>query len=273
MIQVIKKRRSVRTYLKKSLSAEDQLKIESLLEEVKEMKGPFGHSIDLKFFNKPLVGENENVKIGTYGFVKNAQTFISGSVENTFEGLVDFGYLFEYMILRLTKENLGTVWLGGTFNRKDFNYLLNENEIIPAITPVGYIHPNMSIQENVMRSAIKANQRIPFETLFFNKSIETPLDPNHPYSDILELVRLSPSASNKQPWRVIVDGNVLHFYLKKTPKYAESLSFDIQVVDLGIAIQHATQALFAYDMNYHLEILKKPKQLNDLTEILSIVID
>ncbi|MBN2299613.1 MAG: hypothetical protein JXC31_00330 [Acholeplasmataceae bacterium] len=273
MIEAIKKRKSVRTYEKQTLTDEDERKIEKLIKDIKTLKGPFGNRVKLHLFNRPFSDQNESKKIGTYGFVKNAQAFIAGSVINTFEGLIDFGYLFEYLILKLTSYDLATVWLGGTFNRKDFEYLLEENEVIPAITPVGYIAKNMSIKENMIRTTIKANQRKPFKTLFFNQNLETPLDEHHLYAPMLEMVRIGQSASNKQPWRAIVDEHMIHFYLERTPKYAEGLSIDIQAVDLGIAVSHFCLALEANQINYHIDTKNRIDQKNHLIWILSVKVD
>ena len=59
------------------------------------------------------------------------------------------------------------------------------------------------------------------------------------------MVRLAPSASNKQPWRIVKDGSAWHFYLQRTPKYGPgSVVFnvmklaDLQRVDMGIAMCH-----------------------------------
>jgi hypothetical protein len=57
------------------------------------------------------------------------------------------------------------------------------------------------------------------------------------------MVRLGPSASNRQPWRIIRDGNDWHFYLRRTPGYGERNTSllklaDLQRVDMGIAMCH-----------------------------------
>ena len=57
------------------------------------------------------------------------------------------------------------------------------------------------------------------------------------------LFRSGPSASNKQPWRIILDWNKAHFYLKKTENYAQSIPFDIQALDMGIALCHFEEGL------------------------------
>ncbi|MGB4438289.1 MAG: nitroreductase family protein [Sedimentibacter sp.] len=55
------------------------------------------------------------------------------------------------------------------------------------------------------------------------------------YGVPIEMVRLGPSASNKQPWRIIKDKNSYHFYLCRTKGYG-SVNFDVQKNDLGIAM-------------------------------------
>jgi hypothetical protein len=54
---------------------------------------------------------------------------------------------------------------------------------------------------------------------------------------------LAPSASNKQPWRVIKDNNqaAFHFYLRRTPGYDKLFNeIKLQHVDMGIALCHFT---------------------------------
>jgi nitroreductase len=52
------------------------------------------------------------------------------------------------------------------------------------------------------------------------------------------MTRLSPSASNKQPWRIVKDGNNFHFYLSHTKGYSKAMGFDMQRIDIGIAMCH-----------------------------------
>jgi nitroreductase len=66
-----------------------------------------------------------------------------------------------------------------------------------------------------------------------------------PYTRALEMVRLAPSASNKQPWRMVREKNtdVFHLFLQRTKGYHENNSkwfglMDMQRVDMGIAMSH-----------------------------------
>lgn len=51
------------------------------------------------------------------------------------------GYVFEKIVLYITSLGLGTCWLGGSFNKADFEkaITLEEDEFIPVISPMGYI--------------------------------------------------------------------------------------------------------------------------------------
>ena len=71
----------------------------------------------------------------------------------------------------------------------------------------------------------------------------TPLSPEAAgrYREALECVRLAPSASNGQPWRVVADAAKasFHFGLVRKKLIDRSIStVSLQEVDLGIALSH-----------------------------------
>ena len=51
------------------------------------------------------------------------------------------------------------------------------------------------------------------------------------------MVRLAPSSINRQHWRVIVDDNRAHFYMKRQ-KAPSGGSIDMPKIDMGIALAH-----------------------------------
>ena len=84
-----------------------------------------------------------------------------------------------------------------------------------------------------------------WDGLFFDGPSAAPLgeDAAGPYAVPLEMVRLAPSASNKQPWRIVRIGRDWHFFLERTPGYwgrSKRLAkiADLQRVDIGIAMCH-----------------------------------
>ena len=77
-------------------------------------------------------------------------------------------------------------------------------------------------------------------SIVYNENFSTSLvlEDKDKWFQPLEMLRLAPSASNKQPWRIIKEGNNFHFYISHTPGYGNSLGFEIQRVDIGIAMCH-----------------------------------
>ena len=63
------------------------------------------------------------------------------------------------------------------------------------------------------------------------------------------MVRLAPSAVNKQPWRVISDKTGVHFYLKHTKGFVSDAVGDMQKIDLGIALCHFALAAKENNIN------------------------
>lgn len=186
--------------------------------------------------------------LGTYGFIKGAAGFIVGATVDQDHALEDFGYLMERIILYATELDLGTCWLGGSFNRSRFAKKISTrpDEIIPAVTSVGYIAPNPRKIDAYIRQEARSDQRRPWDWLFFDGEFGKPLSEvaAGEYAVPLEMVRLGPSASNCQPWRIVKAADAWHFYLQRTPGYRDSTSArllktaDLQRVDLGIALCH-----------------------------------
>ncbi|WP_455465255.1 nitroreductase family protein, partial [Candidatus Hodarchaeum mangrovi] len=77
-------------------------------------------------------------KLGTYGFIQGAHTFLIGIMTQMDFDHEHLGYTFENLILYSTYIGLGSCWLGGTFHRASFASIIHllEDETIPAIAPI-----------------------------------------------------------------------------------------------------------------------------------------
>jgi len=191
----------------------------------------------------------ETRQLGTYGFVSGARLYVAGAVRQGPGAMQDFGYCLEQVIVRTTHLGLGTCWLGGTFKRASFarRLGLSDDEVIPAISPVGYALDKRTVRERVLRRFAGSDQRKPWAALFFEGSLDKPLtrEAAGGYATALECLRLAPSASNNQPWRIVKSegANAFHFCLKRTPGYRRFLKgVDLQLVDMGIAMSHFEMA-------------------------------
>lgn len=232
VIEQIKKRRSVRTF--DGQIVDEHLK-EMLSSYAADIENPFDIPVEFKFLDAKENGLTCPVVTGT-------ELYVGGKVENVPNANVAFGYSFEVFVLLAQSMGIGTVWLGGTMNRTAFEAAmeLRDNEMMPCASPVGYVAKKMSMREVMMRKAIKADERLPFEELFFDGSMDTPLTAKKAgqLAIPLEMVRLAPSAVNKQPWRVIVEDREIHFYLKRSKGVGKEVKLDMQMIDMGIALCH-----------------------------------
>lgn len=239
-IEAIHSRYSVRNYAKTAFSEAEKTQIIALLDN--SDKGPFGNKARFIFIEKTEAVQKEKIKLGTYGFISNAAYFIAGAIEKFEYSEVDYGFLLEIIILELTRMGYGTCWIGGTLKRKDYQKLLKlkSDETIPCITPVGFAAKKKSLRERLGIKFAKSGYRHPYKSLFFENDINNPLNlsVDNPYSVALEMVRLAPSAVNKQPWRVIKVKNKFHFFISRTGLLNFNKAVDLQKVDLGIAIAH-----------------------------------
>ncbi len=230
--ELIKQRRSVRTYDGRIL---DENTKEQLLLFAKNIQNPFDIPVEFKFLDAKKDGLTCPVVSGT-------DLYVGAKIKNAPNNSVAFGYSFEAFVLYAQSLGLGTVWLGGTMNRAAFEQAmeLSENEIMPCATPIGYTAKKMSMRENMMRRAIKADERLPFEDLFFDGAFNTPLlkEKADKFAEPLGMVRLAPSAVNKQPWRIVITDNTAHFYLKRTKGFGHERKLDMQMIDMGIALCH-----------------------------------
>lgn len=242
---VIRQRFSCRRYFEKPIAEDTRLRLDNFLSS--NGIGPLGTPVRLKLVAATEEDRNALKGLGTYGIIRGATGFIVGAVKRSKKNLEDYGYLMERAILFATDIELGTCWLGGTFTRSRFAKKIAAagGEIVPAVTSIGYIAERGKF-EGKMRQIVGADNRQPWENLFFKEKFGNPLSPEDAgvYGVPLEMVRIGPSASNKQPWRIIKDGDTWHFYLHRTKGYGNSLTFkflrlaDLQRVDMGIAMSH-----------------------------------
>ena len=243
--EIIKQRFSCRSYFEKPIETDKRKSLAGFISLTGT--GPFGTPARFQLIAATEQDRNALKGLGTYGFIKGATGFIIGAVGHSEKNLEDYGYVMERAILCATDIGLGTCWLGGTFTRSRFAKKISaeEGELIPAVASIGY-SADKSQSEITIRQLVGGHNRQPRENLFFRESFGVPLSPDEAgaYAVPLEMVRIGPSASNKQPWRIIKDGNAWHFYLQRTRGYGNSLTFrllglaDLQRVDMGIAMSH-----------------------------------
>ena len=235
--ETVEKRHSVRTYESRPLSEADK---KALLRYRDGVTNPFGVPATIHFIETE--SSDQPKKLGTYGVIKGAGSFLGVVVPQDQLGLEAAGYAMEQLVLYATHLGLGTCWLAATLNREAFTKEMHtrEDEWMPAISPIGYPAEKRSLQERMMRSSMKSSQRKPWSELFFHDDCCTPITEAEAgeYTEALHLLRLAPSATNAQPWRVVMDDEAFHFYAVMGKDANTENPAAIQRVDVGIGACH-----------------------------------
>ncbi|HKZ43623.1 MAG TPA: nitroreductase family protein [Anaerolineales bacterium] len=246
IIDIISERFSCRTFQNRAIPSEMMENLQSFIQTNQE--GPFGN--DHRFKLVAVGKDDANILhgLGTYGFIKGAKGYLIGASIPSGMYLEDFGFLMEKFILAATAYGLGSCWLGGSFTRSSFGkrILLNPDEELPAVVALGIIEDPEIARKGFIRKQAGSYERRNWETMFhkdeFNQSLEKTTAGK--YAQALEMIRKAPSASNKQPWQIVMAGTDWHFFLKRTHGYRDgninkmlSIS-DLQRIDSGIAMCH-----------------------------------
>ena len=248
ILDIMRRRRSVRTIDGEALRPEDA---ERITEYAENAGNPYGIRITWKLLDAKKDGLSSPVIVGT-------DTYIAGKTDKVPHAEEAFGYSFEKIILFAESLGIGTTWIAGTMDRSAFEKAveLAPGEVMPCVSPLGYPAKKMSIRESMMRKGIKADTRMTFGELFFDGSFDKPLTAERAgrLADALEGVRLAPSAVNKQPWRAVVCGDKTHFYEKRSKGYVSPDGWDIQKIDMGIALCHFEAAAKESGLEVSMEI-------------------
>ena len=228
--ELVQWRKSVRSFDGTPLRQSDREALEAFLAG---LGSPFGIPMEFRILDAGAHGLSSPVVSGT-------QLYAAGKLRREPMAEAAFGYAFETFVLFAASLGVGTVWIAGTMDRPAFERAMElaEDELMPAVTPLGYPAKKRTLRDAAMRRAIRADTRLPFEALFFEEGFDRPLTPERAgaWLDALEAVRLAPSAVNKQPWRIVKQGERFHFYKQAT--LPSNPAGDVQKVDVGIALAH-----------------------------------
>lgn len=229
--KLVKERRSVRTFEEREIAKAD---MDALLAYMEDIQNPYGVKVVFKVLDAGERRLSCPVVVGT-------DLYVGAKVKNQAYMNEAVGYSFEKLILFAQSLGIGTVWIGGTMDRGAFEKAmeLEKDEVMPCVSPIGYPSKKMSIRETLMRKGIKADDRVQFDKLFCDGDFSSSLTEEKAgtIAHALQMVRLAPSAVNKQPWRVVVKDNKAHFYLARAKGFGGAV-IDMQKIDLGIALCH-----------------------------------
>lgn len=261
--EIIQQRSSWRSCTGEPIPHAKRQQLERFIAERSE--GIFGTPLRFQLVAARSGDSAELSGLGTYGFIRGASGFIVGALKKELNNLEDYGLLMEEIILYATDLDLATCWLGGSFQKDNFSARIHtqEDEIVPAVVSVGLHADHRNMVDRIIRNVAGSKKRLDWDRLFFEPDLQTPLDRERAgsYAPVFDMVRLSPSASNKQPWRLVLEGDTIHFFLKRTPGYHKPKLFsDLQRIDMGISMCHFEQVCL--EMNLPGSWIREEPQLD-----------
>lgn len=174
--------------------------------------------------------------------------------ENKGNYLMNAGYLLQQVDLYLSSQGLGSCWLG----------LARPSVQVPSIVDGLHFVIMLAFGEAeglAHRSAL---------TEFNRKSLSAITDIPEA-EDILEPVRLAPSASNNQPW--YITGRLSELVvLRRKPNLVQSMVYHhMNQIDIGIALCHLSLALEAQGKkaDFAFQPEKVPSGFNWMAKVIS----
>lgn len=219
ILEAINLRKSRRTYLQSSIDKDKINKIEEFIKQYNHLSG-----LSIKFAEDGSTSFNGLRK--SYGMFKNVRSVIilKGN-RNDVHLKEKTGYYGELLILEATKLELGTCWVGATFDKKDKIFNLEESEELICIITIGNVAPETSVKENLIHKVTHRKYRA-LEYFYNSDTNELP----QWFIEGIRAIQIAPSANNRQAYRVEYKKD------KATIKIEEKSVYDL--IDLGIAKAH-----------------------------------
>lgn len=218
----------------------------------KPVTGPWGTTCRFRILDGRDPATGDVNQLATYGMIEGARYFLAGALRPGPGASEDFGWAMEGLVLEATARGLGTCWLGGTLDRRAFagGLELAEDEVLGAASPLGIPAARLGMRNRLIRGLTGADQRRPFPKWVFCTDDGRGLDEHDLGNWLLPLaaLRRAPSASNKQPWRVVGDPEtgIWHFFVDEVPAYNRRFApVYLQNMDLGIGLRHFYEAATA----------------------------
>jgi nitroreductase len=213
LIDAFKARYSIREFGRGALDPDKLAVVTTAITTANSLPTPFGGACELSTFPPGLAS----------GSITNEAGWIIGKVAKRGGGpapLVDVAFRIHYALMILTQAGIGTIWISGTFSPERAEHA-NPGFSVPCALAYGLV-PG----ENYLTAkADWSGSRKPENQIF---AVPDP-------SQVIELgqhfkaaLRSGPSAMNRQTWRFVFIGNLIHLYNAGSN---ESSNFD-----MGIAL-------------------------------------
>jgi len=255
IIEAMESRISTRSFDGAGLTAPEAAELAAMLESVAGETAPFGNKVRLTLSGgAEVMGDGAKgdgakpVRLGTYGLIAGASAFIVPAVLPGVGAMEDAGFIIEKAVLEATALGWASCWIGGVFSRSKAAKIAaaTDGELIPAVIALGKPALKRSLADRIVTGAAKARSRKALaDIVFAAEGLEKA------WAEATQALRNAPSASNKQPWRLLrlAGRNEWLIFLDEDRVYNNSLgAVHIQNIDIGIGMRHFHEAATASGM-------------------------
>jgi hypothetical protein len=217
-MEAINVRSSRRTYLETPIAKDKEKKLTDMINLVNEQ----GNLCMKLIQNEPTAFGKLSKSYGMFKGVKNYILLIGKTEPNVKEKL---GYYGEKLVLLATQLELGTCWVGGTFDRSIGATYIQAGETFCGVITIGHVETDKSWKEKLIS---KATHR---KTKAISEMMKAEGEVPEWFLEGMKAVQKAPSAVNAQP--------VIFTYQKgAVSAYVASEKYGHEKVDLGIAKLH-----------------------------------
>ncbi len=258
MLKIIEKRRSVRDYRDKPLTAEDAKLVDDYINSVPQIVADVTVSLR-KVDDAKACFDFLNGYAGYHGTMIAAPHYVIITASAGQHGLKAGGYAGEWFVLNLTRENIGTCWISANNNEARVAQFLDlpATEEVVGIIGYGYAsnearvsniyaagsNGNISkVQSNYSSGAVSG--RISLEEIVHISrwgnlaSVERLEELG--YDDVFYYMRLAPSSVNRQPWRFLVQRGEFVLCVSREDGYDDDR---LALLEAGIAMLYFEVAM------------------------------
>ncbi|MBS3735654.1 MAG: nitroreductase family protein [Candidatus Bipolaricaulota bacterium] len=232
LYRAIRWRRSIRDYPNKELTEVQLDDLENDLAETRKFNTEVSVDARLVRDGRALQEDISGI-IADYGKVE-APHYLVLTSEDTEDGYIEVGYRYEFVVLDLAAQGIGTCWIGKGFQDEQLNEYI---ELPSGQTCVTLIALGPLSDEEELYEIENPKRKAPGHFLIGRS-------PNSLAKETVEIIdcfRRAPSALNAQPWRVIGEEGTIHLYLRERNKITKIVLRNLNQlnrVDAGIGLCH-----------------------------------
>ncbi len=259
LMKAMLSRKSVRNYLDKPIPVDKINAIKDYMADENNYIAPNGNKVRFELL--------EHGNVDTKNLITHAQAYVIVIIKNNLKALFDAGYVFEKFILFLESLGLGTCYLNSGFQRDSvvLSKPLENDEVMILASPIGFEGGKKSLKAKGCDVFLKRTQRKDIDEMFFKGKEKAPISDSNTREKLNYLI-WAPSGLNRQPWRIIFEGEKAHFYIDKKLAEKKRVGFYIHYLDIGIIACHYAIVFDKYTFTTE----QPPTSYDDMDYIITI---